>query len=419
MQRGVTVVARRGAPDPAGHRLVVVGSGSLARSVVWSLATVASSPVAVTVLARSADAAAELAYVANTRAALAGRPVTVSAGPLDAPDPADDPADRTASGRADRPPASGRADRPPSSVRADRPTASDPAKDLAGAIGAAEPDVVLVCASYQSPWERVDRPSAWTELVRRAGFGATLPLQAGLAVDVARATPPTALLLNACFPDAVNPLLAALDLPVHAGVGNAAIVAASLQAALGLPDQRELAVLAHHVHLHEPADPADEARAWLRGEPVEKLGPLLAEQRATEPREVNAVTGLATAVLLDAVLTGGELHTSLPGPHGLPGGYPVAVRGRELELRLPAGVDRDEAVAWNRRMADLDGVRVEDGRVVPSPAAAEALAPHLPDVASGFAVRDTPAVARALLDLRSRLRATPAVRPDRREHHRS
>lgn len=180
-------------------RLVVVGSGSLARAVCGSLAAVATAPVAVTVLARRPDAAAEVAYLTGTRAALAGRPVTAAAAGL-VPDRLAD--------------------------------------DLAGL----DPTAVLVCASYQSPWERTAAPSAWTDLLGRAGFGAGLPLQAGLATDVARAlakAAPAAALLNACFPDAVNPLLAALGLPVLCGIGNAAIVAASLQAGLGLADQRD------------------------------------------------------------------------------------------------------------------------------------------------------------------------------------
>ena len=123
-------------------RLVVVGSGSLARSVCCSLAAVAGTPIALTVLARSAAAAAEVAYLTRTRAALAGRPVTAAPAPL---------------------------------------------ADLAGTLGRIAPDVVLVVASYQSPWERTGAPTAWTDLMARAGFGATLPLQAALVADVARA----------------------------------------------------------------------------------------------------------------------------------------------------------------------------------------------------------------------------------------
>lgn len=349
-------------------RLVVVGSGSLARSVCGSLAAVATAGVDVTVLARSPAAAAAAAYLTRTRAALIGRPVTARSAQL-APD------------------------------------------RLADTLARLAPAAVLVCASYQSPWERGSTPSAWTDLLGRAGFGASLPLQAGLATDVGRAlaaVAPATPLLNACFPDAVNPLLAALGVPVLCGIGNAAILAATLQAQLDLPDQRDLTVLANHLHLHRPADPADEALAWVGGQPVADVGDRLAAQRRTEPRKVNQVTGLTAALLLDGLLTGAEVHTNLPGPLGLPGGYPVRLRGSELELRLPPGWDTAAAVGWNQRMADLDGVRVDRDRVVLAPAAAEALAPYLSDhldTGGGFLVRDTAAVAEALLDLRTRLRA--------------
>ncbi|HEX6756695.1 MAG TPA: hypothetical protein VF109_12215 [Mycobacteriales bacterium] len=356
-------------------RVVLVGSGSLARAVCSSLAVASRVPLAVTVLARSAATAAEVAYVAGTRAVLAGRPVTVDPLARDLTDPA----------------------------------------ALADAIGTLDPAVVLVLASYQSPWERMDRPSGWTDFAARAGTAATLPLQAALAADVAAAVAtaaPGCLLLNGCFPDAVNPLLAACGLPVHCGIGNAAILAATLQAALGLADQRGLAVLAHHLHLREPPADADEARAWVGDRPVRDVVALLAAQRAADPREVNAITGLGAAQLLAALVAGEEAYASLPGPLGLPGGYPVRLRGAELELRLPAGLDRADAVAWNQRMADLDGVRVADGRVIPSAAGAEALERYLPDVARGWPARDTPAVAAALLDLRTRLRTTgPASGP--------
>lgn len=122
--------------------------------------------------------------------------------------------------------------------------------------------------------------------------------------------------------------------------------------------------------------------------------------------------------MLDGLLAGTEVHTSLPGPLGLPGGYPVRLRGAELELRLPPGWDRAAAVAWNQRMADRDGVRVDGDRVVLAPAAADALAPYLSDHldgGGGFPVGDTAAVAGTLLDLRTRLRAAAPPRDPRPE----
>src|SRR5262245_53846355 len=213
--------------------IVVVGSGSLARAVCQSLAGLANmdSPAAravhitCTVLARNLAETQRLVTDCQVRASVANAAVTFAAGALD---------------------------------------------DEVAALARRQPDVVVCCASAQSPYEAMTAPSAWTRLVKEAGFGVTLPLQATvtlrLANAIAQASPHT-LLVNGCFPDAVNPLLAALDRPVHCGIGNVATIAACLQAAMGLPDQSRLSVLAHHVHLAAPGEPdrpgenADEALA--------------------------------------------------------------------------------------------------------------------------------------------------------------
>ena len=349
--------------------VVIVGSGSLAKSICYSAAAVVAAPAAVTVVARSDVKATEICYVANARAARNGAAVRF------------------------------------------RPLAADlgSPQAIGEILAETRPAVLLGCASYQSPWERLHAPSAWTALVQGAGFGVTLPLQAALAIELARAVErvsPETLFVNASFPDAVNPILRALDLPVLSGIGNVALIAATLQEALGLPDQRRLRVLAHHWHLHTPDDPGEEARAWLDGEPLPDVTRLLAAQRATPRCELNAVTGHAAALFLRDLLAGVETRTSLPGPQGLPGGYPVRVAGRRVELDLPEGVTRDEAIAWNQRFALRDGVVVSpEGDVWFSPAAERELRRHLPDLAGRFHASETQEVCARLLELRTRLRA--------------
>ncbi|MEU4445423.1 hypothetical protein AB0K14_26340 [Actinosynnema sp. NPDC050801] len=340
------------------HKLAVIGTGDLARAVCYSLAAVGRTSVEVVVVGRSVDKVNQLCYVANARAATAGR-----------------------------------------TGLAFTPFVGDVEPAVADVDGA------LVCASSQSPWERLTAPSAWTALVGRAGYGITLPFQAELALRVGRALPERSWLVNGCFPDAVNPLLAALDVPVLCGIGNIALLAASAQAALGLPDQGRLRMLAHHVHLHEPADGVDEVRAWHDDEPITAPGELLAAQRNAERTELNQVTGFAAAVLLDALLCGTPVETHLPGPHGLPGGYPVRLEGTAIELRLPAGVSRADAIAFNQRAAAADGVVVDGDRVVFGPEVAE----HLPGLADGFRTVDLAAATAELNALRERLRGEPVV----------
>ncbi|HEX6873878.1 MAG TPA: potassium transporter TrkA [Micromonosporaceae bacterium] len=356
---------------------MVVGSGRLAHALCHSLAaTAVPEPVRVTVLARNHAAAADLARTSQVRASVSGAAVHFSAQPW--------------------------------------------TEDLAFALDRLRPTVLVCVASAQSPYERVLAPSAWTDLIGCAGFGATLALQAELVARLAHAlarTTSDALLVNGCFPDAVNPVLAGLGLPVHCGLGNVATLAACLQAALDLPDQRELRMLGHHAHLAQPAGAAatDAAQAqevlvWRGGQPMPGVTDLLAGYRALPRTELNAIAGHAAARLL-AELVGGsaDLRTNLPGPVGLPGGYPVHLRGRSLELNLPAGLSRADAVAWNAAAGLRDGVEVIGSKVsYPDPAQA-VLARYLPEVAVGWPVTALPEVCQLFTDLRQQLRTAPPV----------
>ena len=354
--------------------LAVIGTGQLARAVCYTLALSGTDALRVVVIGRRSAAAAELCYVASARAAAAGRAATVWFEPA------------VAEGAS-----------------------------LADVLGTGEPAGVLLCASTQSPWERLVAPSAWTALVDRAGFGITLPFQAELALAVGAALPQRSWLVNACFPDTVNPVLAARDVRVLCGVGNVGLLAASLQSALELPSQDRLRVLAHHVHLYQPANQEDEALAWCDDEPVTEVTKLVAGQRTAGRPELNHVTGLTAALVVAALLTGAELSTSLPGPLGLPGGYPVRLAGSRLELRLPPGLTMADAVARNQRWALADGVRVAAERVVFSDRARAELSAVAPEVADGFRLADLDAVTLRMHQLRERLRADPRLQPSDHE----
>ncbi len=339
-----------------GRHIVLVGSGALARSVCLSLAA-QPAPVRVTVVARNARAAAQLALSAGVRTTTG----TFAAAPLDVARPA-------------------------------------------AMLAALSPDVLVCCASDHSPYERSTRPSAWTDLVAEAGFGVTLPLQAGLVSVLARALPtacPDAVLVNGCFPDVVNPLLARLGLPVLCGIGNVATLAACLFAALDRP--AELAVLGHHAQLTERDE---DVLAWAGGEPVADVTTLLRPYRALPRQELNALGGHAAAGLLVALAEGTELHANLPGPAGLPGGYPVLVADRRVTPVLPAGMDLAAATGWNLRAGAADGVEVAGDRVRHAPRVAEALGRYLPELADGWPVTALDEVGDRLRALRDHLRMT-------------
>src|SRR2546430_2404538 len=344
--------------------VVLLGSGALARSVCYSLA-VSAIPMTVTVAARDGAKAAELAYVGNARAALSGSPVRCRSVPSRLANPL----------------------------------------ELSRVLAATRPDIVLLAASRHSPGEPVRAGSTWSRLLERAGFGLTAPLHALLAVTAAEVVAQIGRprLLVASFPDAVNPMLVALGLPVFAGVGNAALLTASLGPALEATPETGARMPAPRVHRAPPHSPDHEARAWVDGSPVPDVSSALAGQRATEDCELNLIAGHSAALLIRDLLAGTQVHTNLPGPLGLPGGYPVRING-DIQLDLPPDVSQESAVEFNRAAARRDGVDVAGDPVHFSDRVLGALDPYLPGLARGFPVDALSTVAGQLLDLRAKLR---------------
>lgn len=237
--------------------------------------------------------------------------------------------------------------------------------DLTPVLAALRPDLVVVCASLHSPYPPADRDDAWTALVAECEFGLTGLLQAPLAVQAARAAaenggPPV---VNACYPDFVNPLLTALDLPVLCGLGNVHTLATGLALRLPAPPQGMHRVLAHHRHLKKGVPTGEDARTWWPGTSAHQVTAALDDLRDLPRRELNDLGARAGGRLVAALLGNAVTRTSLPGPAGLPGGYPVRAGIDGCVLDLPDELTVDEATGWNQRHALAEGIRVRDGRI--------------------------------------------------------
>jgi hypothetical protein len=113
--------------------------------------------------------------------------------------------------------------------------------------------------------------------------------------------------------------------------------------------------------------------------------------------------------LMLALAAGHDWRGHVPGPAGLPGGYPVALRQGRLALDLPAGLSREDAVAWNARYEAENGLSVAaDGRVHYAGRLRDRLGAESPALAAGFHVDDLEEVYGEFSHLRDRLLARPA-----------
>lgn len=358
-----------------GVDVLITGAGSLAAAIVDALAVHPGPVRALAIGARPSQRATWLARSAAARAAACGHALRVEHAALDWDD------------------------------------AGEPARTF----GALRPRVVVHTASLHSPWPR--RGAAWEALVQRAGYGLTLPLQLALALRVGRAVAaavPDARYVNACYPDAVNPMLAAAGVPIACGVGNVAILAALLAAEAEGPGAGRWQVIAHHAHVSAAiggAATVPAPRAFLDGTERD-VAPWLARAALPADDRLNRVTG-ATAVPLLHALVRGVHRGHAPGPGGRPGGYPVSVRDGEVALDLPPAIDETEAIAHNRAAAASDGVVVDaDGRASVTDAVRAVLAEQLDagaaaELGARWTAADVDAMAARLLSLRDGAPASP------------
>jgi hypothetical protein len=352
--------------------IVICGTGAFAARILFDLAATAPSGLSVAVIGRNPERLAWLRTAARARAEMFGTGLEV----------------------------------------ADHCLEHLSAEVVAGLLARLGPRVVANTASIQGGRKATDRPDAWTKLVQEAGLGITALLQARISLDIATAVAaatPAASFVNCCYPDVVNPMIAAAGLPIACGIGNVAILAHAFAGHLGIGHGR-LRMLAQHAALSAFRRPAGERcgqaplRLWIDGNEIADVFERFADVKLT-PEPVIDISGASGVPLFVAMAQGLGWQGHVPGPNGLPGGYPVRLVGGRLEPDLPAGLTRDEAVAWNTGFEEENGVVVgRDGAVRYTGRVEAALRSLSPQLAQGFAMSDFPAAYRTLSDIRTRLR---------------
>ena len=356
--------------------ILILGSGSFAARILFDLAATATAPLTVAVAGRNPDRIDWLRTAANARAHMFGRHLRCVGDTVDLLQP----------------------------------------EATAELLERHRPAVVVQAASLQPGAVISATGNAWSQLVAEGGLSATAVFQTLLSMRVACAVQrahPAGRLINCCFPDVVNGLIAAAGLPIACGIGNVAILAHAFAGALPEEEAHALKVLVHYQTIAPWRRPKRERagplpRVWIGDEELPDVLGRFAEVRLT-PEPVIDISGASGAPLIEAMGLGAEWAGHVPGPNGLPGGYPVRLRAGELALDLPAALGYSEAIAWNAAFEAENGLVIEGGRVRYTGRLYERLRQASPALAEGFAVSDIDAVYDEMVALRARLQARAAL----------
>lgn len=254
-------------------------------------------------------------------------------------------------------------------------------------------------------------PSVPISLLGSTGLSATVVFQALISSRMAAAITRSGrrvTLVNCSFPDVVNGMILALGHEVACGMGNVAILSNVFTGSAAAPAGAEVKVLAHYQNLaawrRRPQERGGRPpRVWLGGREVADVYDRFADIQLT-PEPVIEISSASGVPMLLAMAAGRSWQGHVPGPNGLPGGYPVKLNGGALELDLPEGLTEAEAVGWNASFEEANGLGVRsDGQVSFTGVLGERIAAHCPELRTSFAMRDLEAVCDLLLGLRSRL----------------
>jgi hypothetical protein len=354
--------------------ILLLGTGGFAQRIACDLAATTNAPLELTCAGRNALRLAWIKTAAAARADMFARPVRITTHALD--------------------------------------IAGD---GLAELLARLRPAVILQAASLQAAAVIAGEGNAWTRLVRDGGLSATAVFQAVLTSRVARAVgeaSPQSRLVNCCFPDVVNGIIAAMGLPVACGIGNIAILAHAFAGALESASKPKLQVLCHYQNIAAWRRPLAQrfppaARVWLGGQEVDDVYSRFAAVQLT-PEPVIDISGASGVTLALAMVKQRDWSGHAPGPHGLPGGYPVTLRGGRLELELPDAIDAAAAIAWNAGFEEASGLVVDaGGRARYTGRLHDMLRQESRDLAAPFHVADLEEVSRAMVALRGALLQRP------------
>lgn len=262
---------------------------------------------------------------------------------------------------------------------------------------------------------RAPAPRGWasvpTSLLAR--WGSVSPpsskalINSRMAAAITRSGRPVTL-INCRFPDVVNGMIRAMGHEVACGLGNMAILFNVFGGSAAAPAGAEVKVLADYQNLaawrRRPQERGGRPpRVWLGGREVADVYDRFADIQLT-PEPVIEISGASGIPMLLAMAAGRSWQGHVPGPNGLPGGYPFKLNGGALKLDLPEGLTEAEAVAWNASFEEANGRVVRsDGQVSFTGILGERVAAHCPELRTSFAMRDLEAVCDLLLGLRSRL----------------
>jgi hypothetical protein len=284
-----------------------------------------------------------------------------------------------------------------------------------------QPSIIYNSMSLQSWWVITQLPQDAYKAIDEARYAPWYPMHFVPTYKLMQAVKKAGItthVVNAAFPDVVNPVLQKIGLAPTVGIGNVDNIVCTLKVvaanALQVPLRSvDIFMVAPHFVSYYLA------RFGTTGGAPYYLKIMVDDRDVTQSIDIDTLFAQAVTVgrrpggihahpvvasSVTKIITGILFDTNelghAPGPNGLPGGYPIRLSARGVDLFLPEGLTREEAVEINNKAQVYDGVETIEGNgtVVLTDKAAGIFKQLLDFDCKIYSVRDTEVKARELDD---------------------
>jgi len=268
--------------------------------------------------------------------------------------------------------------------------------NTAQTIVGTKPDIILTTATLQTWWLPDRLPDAESAKIKSAGFGVWFPVHFALTMKLMRAAQRAnfgGFIVTAPYPDVANAVLGKLGIPPSCGIGNVEEIVPKIRwlaaRQLSIPiDAIHVTLVAHHAlqrfTLNRTAvENASAAPFFLKieadgrdvTEEINAAELLLSAFPITSGPASHVLTAATTYRLVNALVTENEQYIHVPGPNGLPGGYPVYASSDGIRLADIPELSFEDAIRINEDSHRFDGIEKveEDGSVHFTQQAAETM----------------------------------------------
>jgi hypothetical protein len=239
------------------------------------------------------------------------------------------------------------------------------------------PDIIFNSASLLSWRMMTQLPTEHYQALDKARFGPWLPMHLAPAYELMRAIKHSGVkvvTVNAAFPDAVNAVLDKVGMAPDTGIGGIATMIPGVRLSIARmamrpPESVRVRLVAQQSLCQQVARtgmaPDTQYRLTYWVDNLDRTGEFADEAifnavgthfRSLGGVDINFFNAISAVRLLENLYAEHEIITHVPGPNGLPGGYPVRVGMGQVLLALPYGVSRNDAITVNQNGQRQDGI---------------------------------------------------------------